>query len=107
MWRAKRINGPSTIFPMSNQGTNADDRVVDVLGELVAHRGPNFIIALAEPLKDAELFATGVKMKGREAPGEVNQLGIAGKYLFATRLHARPVLPSVRAYHGRTVLSKT
>jgi hypothetical protein len=25
MWRAKRINRPSTIFLMSNQGTNADD----------------------------------------------------------------------------------
>jgi hypothetical protein len=38
---------PPTIFLMSNQGTNADDRVVDVLGELVTHGSPNFIIALA------------------------------------------------------------
>src|SRR5438876_4085713 len=44
MWRAKRINDPTTIFLMSNQGTNTDDRVVDVLWELVAHGSPNFII---------------------------------------------------------------
>jgi hypothetical protein len=47
MWSTKRINGPATVFLMSNQGTNADDRVVDVLGELVTHGSPNFIVALA------------------------------------------------------------
>ena len=47
MWRAKRINGPATIFLMSNQGTNANDRVINMLGKLVAHRGADFVIALA------------------------------------------------------------
>src|SRR5437588_8218509 len=46
MWRAKRINGPATIFLMSNQGTNANDRVINMLGKLVAHRGADFVIAL-------------------------------------------------------------
>ena len=45
MWRAKRINAPSTIFLMSNQGTNANNRVIDVLGKLLAHRGANFVFA--------------------------------------------------------------
>jgi len=44
---AKCIHDPMTILPMSNQGANANDRVVDVLGKFVAHRGANFVIALA------------------------------------------------------------
>jgi hypothetical protein len=32
---------------MGHEGANADDRVVDVLGEFFAHRGANFIIRLA------------------------------------------------------------
>src|SRR5271166_5262921 len=48
MWRAKCIDGPAAVFTMSHQGTNADDRVEDVLGELVAHCGANFVIALAD-----------------------------------------------------------
>ena len=47
MRRAKRIDSPVTIFLMGNQGTNADDRVIDVLRELVAHFRANFIITLA------------------------------------------------------------
>jgi hypothetical protein len=47
MRRAKRIDSPATIFLMGNQGTNADDRVINVLRELVAHRSANFVIALA------------------------------------------------------------
>lgn len=34
-------------FPMSSQGADADDRVINVLGKLVAHRGADFVIALA------------------------------------------------------------
>jgi len=38
----------STIFVMvCYQSADADDRVVDVLGELVSHRGSNFVIAAA------------------------------------------------------------
>ena len=33
---------------MGNQGTDTDDRVVDVLGELVAQLGSNLVIALAD-----------------------------------------------------------
>jgi hypothetical protein len=47
MRRAKRIDSPATIFLMGNQGTNADDRVIHVLRELVAHRSANFVVALA------------------------------------------------------------
>jgi hypothetical protein len=47
MRRAKRIDGPMPVLPMSNQSADADNRVVDVLGELVAHRDANFVIALA------------------------------------------------------------
>src|SRR6516225_34928 len=32
---------------MSNQGTNADNRMIDMLGELIAHRGANLVIAFA------------------------------------------------------------
>jgi hypothetical protein len=32
---------------MCDQGANADNRVIDVLGKYVAHRGANFVIALA------------------------------------------------------------
>src|SRR6266571_1711839 len=42
---AKRIDGPVATFLMSNQGTNADDGVINVLGKFVAHRGANFVIA--------------------------------------------------------------
>jgi hypothetical protein len=35
-------------LPMGNQRPDANNRVVDVLGELVAHFGANFVIALAK-----------------------------------------------------------
>lgn len=41
---------------MGNERPNTDDRVVDVLGELVAQFGSNFIVALAS-----------VAVRGREA----------------------------------------
>jgi hypothetical protein len=33
---------------MSDQSANTDDRMVDVLGELVAQFGSNFVISLAD-----------------------------------------------------------
>jgi putative tryptophan/tyrosine transport system substrate-binding protein len=33
VWRSKRCHDPVTIFPVGNQGPNADDRVVDVTWE--------------------------------------------------------------------------
>jgi hypothetical protein len=40
---ATTIQRPSS---MSNQSTNANDRVINMLGKLVAHLGANFVIAL-------------------------------------------------------------
>jgi hypothetical protein len=45
--RPERIDNPSVVFLMSNQSSNADDRVVDVLGELVTHDRADLVIALA------------------------------------------------------------
>jgi hypothetical protein len=45
----KRIYNPVTaILTVGNQGTDANDRVVDVLGKLVAQFGANFVVALAD-----------------------------------------------------------
>ena len=57
MRRAKRIDSPVTIFLMGNQGTNADDRVIDVLGKLVAQFGTDLIIAFAQmAIRSGEAF---------------------------------------------------
>ena len=35
MWGAKRIDGPeATVFPVGNQGTDTDNRMIDVLRDL-------------------------------------------------------------------------
>jgi hypothetical protein len=47
MRRSQSIDCPSTIFLVSNQRSNANDRVVDVLREFVAHGRANLVIALA------------------------------------------------------------
>ena len=47
MRRSQSIDGPSAIFLVRNQCPDANDRVVDVLGELVAHGRANLVIALA------------------------------------------------------------
>jgi hypothetical protein len=39
MRRSQRIDRPSVIFVVSNQCPDADDRVIDVLGEFVAGTG--------------------------------------------------------------------
>ena len=45
----ERIYNPTTgFFTMGNQRPDTDDRVVDVLRELFAQFGPNFVIALAD-----------------------------------------------------------
>jgi hypothetical protein len=41
------INGPRVISLVGDQRAYAEDRVIDVLGELVAHRGADVVIALA------------------------------------------------------------
>src|SRR5215471_10826546 len=43
----KRVDDPTAVFVMSNQCADADDRVINVLWELLAHGGANFIVALA------------------------------------------------------------
>src|SRR5262249_12296150 len=47
MWRTEGVNGPMTVFLMRSQGTDADDRVVDMFREFVPHCGPNVSIGLA------------------------------------------------------------
>src|SRR5262249_44296141 len=44
---AERIDRPLVILLMGNQGADAEDRMIDVLGELVAHCSANVVIALA------------------------------------------------------------
>jgi hypothetical protein len=54
----KRIHNPATIVnSMRNQRTNADDRVIDMLRELVTEFGSNLIIALASvTIRSSETF---------------------------------------------------
>ena len=58
MGRTERIDGPRTaIFPVGNQSPDADNRVVDMLGEPVADGGTNFVIGLAgETVGSREAF---------------------------------------------------
>ena len=44
---AKRVNYPVFAVLVSDQSTDAHDRVVDVLRELVAHRSADIVVALA------------------------------------------------------------
>jgi hypothetical protein len=61
VWCPKRINGPVTaFFTVGNQHPDANDRVVDVLGELVAQLGSNFIVGLADmAVRGGEAFRSG------------------------------------------------
>jgi hypothetical protein len=43
---AERIDRPAAVFAVGDQRTDANDRMVDVLGELVAQLGANLVVAL-------------------------------------------------------------
>jgi hypothetical protein len=45
MRRSQSIDCPSTVFLVSNQRSDANDRVVDVLGKFVAHGHTNLSAA--------------------------------------------------------------
>ena len=47
MWRSKGIDYPMIAVVMRYQSANTGNRVIDVLGKLVAYFGANFVIALA------------------------------------------------------------
>jgi hypothetical protein len=47
MWRAGRINDPVIIIMALNQRPDANDRMIDVLGELLAQRRADFVIIFA------------------------------------------------------------
>jgi hypothetical protein len=47
MWGTEGIDNPSVTVLMDDQSPNADNRVVDVLGELVAQRLSDFVLGLA------------------------------------------------------------
>jgi hypothetical protein len=38
----------TTVVAVGNQGTDTDNRMVDVLGELVAHGSADFVISFAD-----------------------------------------------------------
>jgi hypothetical protein len=59
MRRAKGINDPVCIIPMSNQRTDADDWVIDVFGNFIAHGGTDFVFALAVMLAAAKPLMSG------------------------------------------------
>jgi hypothetical protein len=57
---SQSIDGPSAFFLVSNQRSNANDRVIDVLREFVAHGRANLVIALAVmALAAAKLLISG------------------------------------------------
>ena len=47
MRSTKRLNDPVIAVPMRNQCPNADDRVVNVLGKLVAKLGTDFVVSFS------------------------------------------------------------
>ena len=46
--RADGVHRPVVRFPVRDEGSDADDRVVDVLGKLVADRLADFYVGLAD-----------------------------------------------------------
>ena len=57
----KRIHSPTTaFFTMGNQRPDTDDRVVDVLGELVAQFGSDLVVGLADvAIRGGKAFQVG------------------------------------------------
>jgi hypothetical protein len=122
----ERIHDPATaIVAMGDQRPDTDDRVVDVLGELVPHFGTNFVIALAdvavgggEALKSGTvsisqtmtllMYATA-RSAVRQSPVHEHGVGIIVKNAFAALADTlqlsfpEPVelLSPVRVQHGR------
>src|SRR5262249_24911970 len=50
MGRANRVHCPVIRLPMCDEGSDADDRMVDVLRKLVADRLANFYVGLADKI---------------------------------------------------------
>jgi len=48
MRRTERIDSPVVRLPVRDEGADADDRVIDVLGKLVADRLPHLHVGLAD-----------------------------------------------------------
>jgi hypothetical protein len=45
---AQGLDVPAAVLPVRDQGADAHDRVVDVLGKIFAHRGTDFVIGFAD-----------------------------------------------------------